>query len=232
MAFYNIADLCVQMDVSGRTAQQAEPYKVESGMPDMTITYDAERVLLNNPVLNNLDDAQYMASGAVFARKLLQYEGFQLHASSVVLNGCAYLFSAPSGTGKSTHTEKWVRLFGATYLNDDKPALRYMDGRWFAYGTPWSGKHDLSSPGKVPLGAIAFVRRGAENSICRLTPQEAVPYMLSQILRVISGEMMTQQLALVDQLLQQIPVYLLTCRNDDEAAYVARAAMEVADGHA
>ena len=232
MAFYNIADLCVQMDVSGRTAQQAEPYKVEQGTPDMTITCDPQRVLENNPVLKTLDEAQYMATGAVYARQLLQFGGFQLHASSVILNGQAYLFSAPSGTGKSTHTEKWVRLFEATYLNDDKPALRYMDGGWFAYGTPWSGKHDLSSPGKVPLGAIAFVRRGAENSICRLDPQEAVPYMLSQILRVISGELMTRQLSLVDQLLQQIPVYLLTCRNDDEAAYVARAAMEVADGHA
>lgn len=231
MSLYNIADLCVQMDASGRTAQQAAPYKTEQGTPDMVLRYDAETALKNNPQLQSLDVAEYMLSGAVFARQLLQFEGFQLHASSVILRGHAYLFSAPSGTGKSTHTEKWVRLFEARYLNDDKPALRYKDGRWMAYGTPWSGKHDLSRPEKAPLGAIAFLRRGDENSILRLQPQEAIPYFISQTLRVITAEQMELQLQLLDQLLGDVPVYLLTCRNDDEAAWTARAAMEVSDGN-
>lgn len=231
MSLYNIADLKVEMDVSGRTAQQAAPYKTEQGSADMALRYDAETVLKNNPQLQSLDMAEYMLSGAVFARQLLQYDGFQLHASSVILGGHAYLFSAPSGTGKSTHTEKWVRLFGARYLNDDKPALRLKDGRWMAYGTPWSGKHDLSHPEKAPLGAIAFLCRGTENAIRRLEPQEAIPYYISQLPRVISGELMERQLTLLDQLLQDVPVYLLTCRNDDEAAWTARAAMEVSNGN-
>ena len=231
MALYNIADLCVQMDVSGRTAQQAAPYKIQQGTPDMTLRYDAQSVLADNPQLETLDMAEYMASGAVFARKLLHCDGFQIHASSVILEGKAYLFSAPSGTGKSTHTEKWVRLFNARYLNDDKPALRLVDDRWMAYGTPWSGKHDLSRPEKVPLGAIAFLRRGTENKIERLQPQDAIPYFISQLLRVIPASLMEQQLSLLDRLLRDIPVYLLYCRNDDEAAQVSRAAMEVADGN-
>lgn len=231
MALYNIADLIVQMDVSGRTAQQAAPYRVEQGSVDIHLCYDTPKALKNNPQLQTLDMAEYLLSGAVFARRLLQYDGFQLHASSVILNGYAYLFSAPSGTGKSTHTEKWVRLFGARYLNDDKPALRYKAGRWTAYGTPWSGKHDLSKPEKAPLGAIAFLRRGTENEIRCLTAQEAIPYYISQLLRSIPVELMDRQLSLLDRLLQEIPVYLLTCRNDDEAACVARAAMEVTDGN-
>lgn len=231
MALYNIADLCVQMDVSGRTAQQAAPYKTEQGNPDLILRYDAATVLARNPEMKTMDMAQYMTSGAVFARKLLQHDGFQLHASSVILNDKAYLFSAPSGTGKSTHTEKWVRLFGARYLNDDKPALRLVGGGWMAYGTPWSGKHDLSRPEKAPVAAVAFVHRGTENKIRRLEPQEAIPYFISQILRVIPAELMDRQLTLLDQLLREIPVYLLICRNDDEAAYVARSGMEAADGN-
>ncbi len=231
MSLYNIADLKVEMDVSGRTAQQAAPYKTEQGSADMVLRYDVETILKNNPQLETSDMAEYMLSGAVFARQLLQHDGFQLHASSVILGGYAYLFSAPSGTGKSTHTEKWVRLFGARYLNDDKPALRHKDGRWMAYGTPWSGKHDLSRPEKAPLGAIAFLCRGTENGIRRLESQEAIPYYVSQLPRVISGELMERQLTLLDQLLQDVPVYLLTCRNDDEAAWTARAAMEVSDGN-
>ncbi len=232
MAFYNIADLCVQMDVSGRTAVQAKPYEIRQGNADIVLRYDVQKTMEGNDWIEDLDMAEYMASGAVFARKLLRYDGFQLHASSVILNDKAYLFSAPSGTGKSTHTEKWVRLFGARYLNDDKPALRYADGVWTAYGTPWSGKHDLSRPEKAPLGAIAFVRRGTENGVQRLSPQEAIPYFISQLLRVIPAELMDLQLTLLDRLLREIPVYLLTCRNDDEAAYVARAGMEVQDGSA
>jgi len=231
MALYNIAELCVQMDASGRTAEQAAPYKTEQGTPDMILRYDAEAALRNNPQLQDRDLAEYMLSGAVFARQLLRFEGFQLHASSVILNGYAYLFSAPSGTGKSTHTEKWVRLFGARYLNDDKPALRYKDGLWTAYGTPWSGKHDLSRPEKAPLGAVAFLRRGTENSICRLEPQEAIPYYVSQLLRTIPAQLMQQQLELLGRLLQAVPTYLLTCRNDDEAAFTAKAAMEVLNGN-
>ena len=230
MALYNIADLCVQMDVSGRTAVQAAPYRVEQGTADLVLRYDAQKTMEGNDWIEDLDMAEYMASGAVFARKLLQYGGFQLHASSVILNDRAYLFSAPSGTGKSTHTEKWVRLFGARYLNDDKPALRYADGKWIAYGTPWSGKHDLSRPEHAQLGGIAFIRRGTENHVQRLEPQEAVPYFISQLLRVIPAELMELQLTLLDQLLGEVPVYLLTCRNDDEAAFVARGGMEVKDG--
>lgn len=231
MALYNIADLCVQMEVSGRTQVQAAPYGVQQGAPDICLRFDAAKVLEMNPHLGSADLAQYMASGAAFARELLNHGGFQLHASSVLLNGRAYLFSAPSGTGKSTHTEKWVRLFGARYLNDDKPALRETEKGWIAYGTPWSGKHDLSTPDKAPLGAIAFLRRGQENSITRLEPQEAVPYFISQLLRYISAEQMELQLSLLDRLLKTVSVFLLTCRNDDEAAFVARGAMEVTDGN-
>ena len=162
---------------------------------------------------------------------LVSRNTLMLHGSTVSVDGQAYLFTAPCGTGKSTHTEKWIRLFGAHYLNDDKPIIRLVDGKWIAYGTPWSGKHDLSRPEKAPLGAVAFLQRGTENSICRLEPQEAIPYYVSQLLRAISGELMQQQLTLLDRLLQDVPAYLLTCRNDDEAAFTAKAAMEVLNGN-
>ena len=122
----------------------------------------------------------------------------------MVLDGKAYLFSANSGTGKSTHTEKWCRLFGATYLNDDKPVLRYINGLWMAYGTPWSGKHDLSSPVGVPLGGIAFLERGDENRICPMGANQAVPRLLHQSLWRLSQQQMEAQLTLMDKLVRQI----------------------------
>ena len=216
----------MDMEVSGRTELQAEPYKVSAvGPADITLCCDARRVLELNPELEDLDTALYMGTGVHFSRALLKHNGTFLHSSAVILDGKAYLFSANSGTGKSTHTEKWCRLFGAEYLNDDKPALRLIDGVWMAYGTPWSGKHDLSSPVGVPVGGIAFLKRGDENSICPMSAQKAVPQLMAQSQWRLNMEQMQSQLTLADHLLRSVPVWELTCRNEDAAALVACQAM-------
>lgn len=226
MKRYQIAGLAVDMDISGRTELQAEPYRVSANGPaDITLTCDARRVLELNPSLQNLEMAEYIGAGAIFARYLLRFNGTYLHASAVVLDGKAYLFSANSGVGKSTHTEKWCRLFGAHYLNDDKPALRLVDGVWYAYGTPWSGKHDLSSPEGVPLAGIAFLKRGEENAIRPMTALEAVPLVLHQSQWKLPKNQMEAQLALMDKLVQNVPVWELTCRNEDAAAILSHSVM-------
>ena len=226
MKRYEIAGLAVDMELSGRAELQAEAYRVPvNGPADITFTCDARRVLELNPYMETLENAAYLGSGALFARHLLRFQGTYLHASAVILDGKAYLFSANSGTGKSTHTEKWCRLFGARYLNDDKPALRLVDDVWMAYGTPWSGKHDLSTPTGVPLGGIAFLRRGEVNAIRPMTSAEAVPHLVHQSQWKMQREMMEVQLTLLDRLMREIPVWELTCRNDDDAAILSHSVM-------
>lgn len=227
MALYQIADLIVEMALSGRTKTQAQPYLVKiDRSADITISFRHEQMLRKVPQMTDFSTAEYIGTGALFAVEILRFEGFQFHASAVQLDGKAYLFSAPSGTGKSTHTEKWRRLFGAEIINDDKPVLRRVDGKWMVYGTPWSGKHDLSKPVGVPLGGIAFLQRGEENGIRKMLLNEAVPAMISQCLRLVHKECMRKQLELIDKLLKEIPVWRLTCRNDDEAAMVSYGAMK------
>jgi len=226
MKRYLIAGLTVDMEVSGRTELQAEPYRVSAiGPADITLTCDVRGVLDLNPGLKDPDVAEYMGTGVYFAQALLGFGGTFLHSSAVLLDGKAYLFSANSGTGKSTHTEKWCRLFGARYLNDDKPALRLVDGVWMAYGTPWSGKNDLSSPEGAPVGGIAFLKRGTENAIRPMTPKEAVPLLMTQSQWKLSMKQMERQLELADHLLRNVPIWELTCRNDDDAARVSCEAM-------
>lgn len=226
MRHYEIAGLRVAMAVSGRTEQQAAAYAVPAeGEPDIVLRDHVDTILRMYPQLRNEDMAQYIGTGADFARALLMHDGFQLHASSVILNGKAYLFSAPCGTGKSTHTEKWVRLFGARYLNDDKPAVRLFDGKWMAYGTPWSGKHDLSTPEGASIGAVVFLKRGSENVIRPVKAAEAVPFLFSQMAMVQPRVHTERMLDLADKFLRTVPVWELTCRNDDEAAYVSHAAL-------
>lgn len=229
MSRYRIADLSVEMEVSGRTLQQAKAYAVqEDGPADIVLKCDVPEIMTLNPDLTEWDVAEYMGTGAIFARELLSFNGSFLHSSAVVLDGKAYLFSAPSGTGKSTHTEKWCRLFGAHYLNDDKPALRLVDGVWMAYGTPWSGKYDLSANEGAPIGGVAVLRRGEENTITRMAAAQAMPWIMSQTTYRLGREDMDKQLVLMDLFLRQVPIWQLSCRNEDAAALLSHDAMVVA----
>ena len=66
------------------------------------------------------DTLEYMYLGGEFYSTLVYFNGMMLHSSCVVYNNRAYLFSAPSGTGKSTHTQLWLKRFPGSYiLNDD-----------------------------------------------------------------------------------------------------------------
>ncbi len=226
MKRYEIAGLRVDMKAGGRTEKQAAAYAAPArGSADIVIQTDIDEIMRLNPTITDRDMAEYLATGSHFASLLPRFQGLMLHSSAVVCQGKAYLFTAPSGMGKSTHTQKWVRLFGAEYLNDDKPVLRLVEGRWMAYGTPWSGKHDLSAPRGVPLGGIAALERGEENHIRPMSAAEALPYLMSQTAIKLNRKRMDMLLAAMDDLLRQIPVWMLTCRNDDDAAILSHSTM-------
>ncbi len=219
MATYKIADLFVQMDSFGRTVSQAAPYLCEDAAPDITIASNAEELRLKNPQLS-LEDCEYMSTGGNFYRQLIRFHGIMLHASCVVVDEKAYLFSAPCGTGKSTHVQLWLKLFGdkAYILNDDKPALRVLDGKVFAYGTPWSGKNDCSRNAKVELGGIAVVKRAAENSMRVLPADEAIFALMNQTARSILPELMNLLMDNIDAIVSTGKIYELSCNMDISAA--------------
>lgn len=221
---YQIAGLLVEMSPSGRTAAQAEAYLASAaGRPaDLNIRVDGAALLARFPELKTADMAEYIASGDRFAVGLLAHGGLMLHASAVEYGGQAVCFSAPPGVGKSTHAERWVRLFGASILNDDKPALRRSREGWRVYGTPWSGKEDRSANRSVPLAGICFLFQGAENALEPLTPAEALPLLLSQTPFRLRREDLERLLALTDRLLRETRLWRLTCRNDDGAAWFAK----------
>lgn len=224
---YEIADLLVELECSGRTLAQAQPYAVpnDEREPDLRIHIDPLQVLERLPELETPDMAEYLATGDIFAAGLLTYSGVMLHASCICYRGQAVCFSAPPGVGKSTHTEKWVRLFGAEILNDDKPALRRGEEGWKAYGTPWSGKHDLSANRGAPLKGICFLFRGEQTTLEPLTPAQALPLFMSQTVFRLGRANMERLLPLADRLLREVPLWKLTCTKEDEAAYVVRKAL-------
>lgn len=177
----------------------------------------------------------YLESGRQFFAKLLEFDGFYLHSSSVVYNGKAYMFSADSGTGKSTHTRLWQQVFGADakVFNDDKTPLRCIDGVWYAYGAPWCGKDNININMKMPVAGICFLKQAQENKIRRLTPAEAVARMLKQtIYKYKRPERLDLLLTHMEKLLLKIPVFELENRPEPDAARLSyetmrRAAEEI-----
>lgn len=150
------------------------------------------------------------------------------HGSSLSIDGKGVLFTAKSGTGKSTHTCLWREVFGerVVMINDDKPFLHIGPENNRIYGSPWRGKHRLGSNISAPLRAICIVCRGVENRIQRLTSREALPTLLQQTYMPETPGMLRQTLALVDRLSRTVPVYRLYCNMDLEAAQVAYAGLE------
>lgn len=225
---YLIAGLRVRMDTYGRTLTQAEAYRTETtGEPDIQIISDPEELQQRQPHLS-LDDCEYLSTGGSFYRQLLLHDGMMVHASAVVKDGYAYLFSAPCGTGKSTHTALWRQTFGekqVIMLNDDKPALRRENGRWYAYGTPWSGKTAQNVNIRAPLGGVCMLTRGDTNEIEPFGGTKAAFAIMEQTARPYGSKGRTLLLELLDQLLQQVPVWKLRCTPTEEAALVSHDAM-------
>ncbi len=156
-------------------------------------------------------ECEYLCTGFYFFEKLLGFDGIMLHSSCVAKDGKAYLFSADCGTGKSTHTHLWLKyLDGAYIINDDKPALRFVNGRLLVFGSPWSGKTAESSYGGVEVGGIAFLYRGG-NSIAPLTPEKAIPLFFKQTNRNIGSRFTPIMLEMLDRVLTSVPLYELHC---------------------
>ena len=157
------------------------------------------------------------------AEALFDFDTLLFHGSVVAVDGAAYLFTAKSGTGKSTHTRLWREVFGdrAVMVNDDKPFLRVTPEGVLACGSPWNGKHRLGANIAVPLRAVCVLTRGETNRIQPITAQEALPILLQQSHRPLQPRLMPQYLALIDALTKHAMFYRLACNMNPEAAQVA-----------
>ncbi len=228
MNYYSIADLIVGFEpkypmlrercrpylcTTGGTADYVIP-SVVPGFAELAAAHpEADEELL-----------EYLHIGTLFYSFFIQHNGLMLHSSAVVADNACYAFSADCGVGKSTHTALWLKEFadrGAYILNDDKPALKLQNGEFFAWGTPFNGTDDISVNRAAPLKAIAFVEQSETNSIVRLSAKEIMPRLFRQTIRPREASLMNLLLNTVEQLVEKVPIYLLRCNMEPEAAHVA-----------
>lgn len=174
------------------------------------------------------DYLESLACYRKFCEWAAQHDVLLFHSSTVAVDGVAYLFAAPSGTGKSTHTALWRKLFGerAVMINDDKPLIRFLDGKPYVYGTPWDGKHRLSKNVSAPIGGICFLSRGKQNEIHRLSANAAFPLLLGQTFRPDDEQAAAKAVQLAITLAGCVPLWSLSCNMEDEAAILSYQTMQ------
>ncbi len=229
---YKIADVVFDADIKYEyTATLCQDYLYTgSAEPQFTAIVTDADISHEKALAPEFSDA-YLESLALF-RKLCDYclsncNGIIFHSSAVMVDGEAYLFTAPSGTGKSTHARLWRELLGdrAVMINDDKPIIRYIDGDFYVYGTPWRGKHRLGTNARAKIKAVCAIRQAKENVIEKASTGEMLVTVMNQTIRPTDITQMDKLLALVDKMLKRVKLYKLGCNISKEASEISFNAM-------
>ena len=188
---------------------------------------------LEGKPVRHFSDA-YLETLAVYrklALSMLSYDAVVFHGSVLALDGKAYLFTARSGTGKTTHTRLWLKnIPGCHVLNGDKPLLRLREDGVFACGTPWQGKEGYGCNEILPLAAVCLLERDRDNHIAPVSFHEAFPVLIQQTHRAEEGAALVKTLSLIGRLDGCVKLYRLGCNMDDEAALVSHRGMTGAGG--
>lgn len=226
MARYKIADVVVEMP---QQYEETAPWYCEY-LTDEPLTFEKplpcrqERVdyFVREGLGITPPIAENMVLCNVFNHLLLsEYSGSYIHSSALKYKDRVYLFSASSGVGKSTLTQRFCRLYPkeTKIINDDKPSFRIIDGKCIIYGTPFAGGTSIQCNDKAELGAIVFIERAEKDKLIRLDASEVMPLLFSQAPRRYSAKLMDKLLSLYDEIISKYPIYKLYCTNSDEAVH-------------
>lgn len=152
--------------------------------------------------------------------KLPDYGKMVFHGSTVKAFGKGYIFTAPSGTGKSTHTALLKKHFDdeITIINGDKPIVGMKNGVPTVFPSPWCGKEGWQTKVEAPLGGIVLLRRSTENKIRRIEPGDYFKEIFYQIFKPERNEELIKMIEIMDEISRDIPFYLLECDISEEAA--------------
>lgn len=228
MQVYRIAELNILIEpVYEATKKQLASYAVSCKTPDFEVYVQEEEIKEKSTLYDSSFTPQAIESALILSKicniVLEKYNGFFFHSSSLELDGEAYVFSAPSGTGKSTHTALWREHFGdrVTMINDDKPIIRKTDDGFFIYGTPWMGKSGIGNNIKVPVKAVFILQRGKENSAVRVKTGDVFKQIFSATVIPHDRTKMSALLTLLDEFFLSVPLYLLSCNISDDAVTTA-----------
>jgi esterase/lipase len=168
-------------------------------------------------------ETEYVLMGVIFL-EISMREGFlPIHASAILYQNQAILFSAPSKTGKSTHANLWKQAYPEIeYINDDKPLLKIVGEEVMVYGSPIAGQKAINTNQHAPLKSIVFLSQGKTNTMKRASIDEALNLLMKNMLRPSDEENWNKALKTIEFIIKTIPIYTLDATKDLEAVYAVK----------
>ncbi len=222
-----IAELNIEIKASDTgTLRFFKAFSADFDKPDIELSvspFDVKKEMENSPVNNGFAHTESFCLFRKLSAELTRFDGLLLHGAAVSFRDRGIIFSAPSGTGKTTHMLNWKKLYGEelTIINGDKPIVRFINGRPFAFGTPWCGKEGYFENLGASLTDICFIERSDENQICRLTKKQAVELLLQQTLLSSDKNNLVKILDMADELLKKCSFWKIYCTKDINSAKIA-----------
>ena len=198
-------------------------YQTSSPKAVVSIPEKLKTAFLNNNSSTALTAAdEYHLLHLVISNALLPFNRCVFHGTAFFWHDKAWLFSAPSGTGKTTQYRQWRRLYHneVKIINGDKPILQFCDdGTIMVHPSPWKGKERMGSMLKAPLGGIIYLQQGKENTIERMDSLDAAEPIYRQFLFLPETEEAVHRVCrMEDKLLRNIPVWKLVNKGDAQSA--------------
>ncbi len=236
-ATYEFAEIPVRIRTFHKfTHEKCIEYKTEKApCEEITVTEEdiAYEKALSEKVFNterNYSDAysELLAVLRKFTQRAIEHNTALLHGSAIAYDGSGIIFTARSGTGKSTHREYWKKCFGERVrtINDDKPLLKKKDGKIYVWGTPWNGKHNLSENACVELKAVVLLSRAENNHIEQIPFEEAFGELYKHFYKSSNGEYIGKLLEFCNEMSKSVKCFRLGCNMSNEAAKTAYKGMK------
>lgn len=239
MPIYKIADIITDIKPQFRYFESiAEDYLYTGNEPvqiKISIREDYIRKRAEKNTHLTLGNLESIFLADSFNKKILKYNAIFLHSSAILYKGKAYLFSADSGVGKSTHTKLWIKKFGAEnvqIINDDKPIIRFIDNDWYVYGSPFDGGTGINKNIRAKLGGIIFLERAEENSIEVLDKNSIFSRIYKNTIKFsLDDEYAGYMLNTADKLIKENYFYLLKCNMNIESAEICEKFLLTGDSY-
>lgn len=231
MAVYKIADLNIKIECNGNYLKTLlNDYISDSKSYDFEVAVTKEDIENERIIADGFTDEMYESSAVlrkISTKILADYNGVLFHGAVIEYKSRAYLFSAPSGTGKTTHIMLWKKALKdeVTIVNGDKPFVRIIDGVPIVYGSPWRGKENLGANVSNRLDAIVFVNRCERNFARPLSPDESLFRLLSSTAYPKTAFGKLRVIEILEKISGKIKFVDLFCNTDDNAYYTALKAL-------
>lgn len=153
---------------------------------------------------------------------LVKYDTFPVHASALSYKGKAYLFTALSGVGKSTHAKLWKDSFGddVVMINDDRPYIKIIGDKVYAYSHPQSGKYNIYTNTSSEISVISKIIRDDSNFIKPISKGVFFPFMVQQTYTMDEIWITSKIINMIKMVLEHVDVFEIHCNTETNAARI------------